>query len=297
MTVPIPPILIVLGLVGNILSFLLMSQKKYKKSTTCFYMRCMAIFDSIYIFGRMFLRYLLVMAPQLFRNREVKKAYCLFYFVALVMGMVLSPLILVVMSFDRFLALTWPLKAATICTIRRARITASVIFLFGICIGLVNLARNFQEKFKYWLCPYHFNEPWDNIFEVNFAVFAAYIPIIFLVFFNTGVLLAVYRSKRNKELNRTSSCSNDSSITLATILVTSAFIGLQMTGKVDSVFWSVFKGEVTKDVQQLQRLFLNISVLFEYTNYCLNSFLYTLACKRLRRELINTMLPTRCWKH
>jgi hypothetical protein len=42
MSVPIPPILVIVGLFGNSMSFILMNQKKYEKSTACFYMRVLA---------------------------------------------------------------------------------------------------------------------------------------------------------------------------------------------------------------------------------------------------------------
>jgi hypothetical protein len=58
----------IVGLVGNFFNYLLVSQKKYEKSTTCFYMCCMAVFDC---YGRMFLRYPSVMAPHLLENTYI----------------------------------------------------------------------------------------------------------------------------------------------------------------------------------------------------------------------------------
>jgi hypothetical protein len=148
MTVPLPPILAMAGLFGNFLSFLLMSQKKYDKSTTCFYMRCLAAADCLYIYGRMVLRYLLVIAPSLFANTQVKKPYCLYYHASFLMGVLVSPWILVVMAFDRFLAITWPLKAPIICTMRRAKITTVLVFLMGLGCSLTNIMRTRQMKYK-----------------------------------------------------------------------------------------------------------------------------------------------------
>jgi hypothetical protein len=208
MTVPIPPILAIYGIIGNCLSFLLMSQKKYDKSTTCFYMRCMAVSDCLFIYGRMFLRYLLVIAPQLFENKDVKPTFCRYYFVSLVSGLILSPWILVAMAFDRFIALTWPLRAAVHCTMRKAKITASVVFTLGIGFSLVQINAKWQEKYSFWLCPYNFDEPMDVIYSVVEGTMTSMLPIILFSILNVGILVAIYRSKRNPALNKSNYTSS-----------------------------------------------------------------------------------------
>jgi hypothetical protein len=286
-TVPFPQALIVIGLLGNLISFLLMSQKKYQKSTTCYYMKCMAGSDCLYIYGRMFLRQLLVMVPHLFEGMEAKYRFCLYYEVKVTVGLVLSPPILVVMAFDRFLALTWPLKAATICTMRRSKIIMLVLLLFSIAFSLSTLGRTYQEKYHFWLCPFQFDEPFDELYLTSLGTITAFFPMAALAIFNLGILVAVYRSKQNAELERSTSSKDSSSITLATVIVTCAFIVLQTPHKANTIFWTLFRGEATKDVQQWQRLMNNVVILSENMNYCINAYLYVIACKRLRREAVH----------
>ncbi|XP_064629607.1 psychosine receptor-like [Lineus longissimus] len=294
LTVPIPPILIIFGLLGNLFSFLLMNRQKYQKSTTCFYMRCMAGSDCLYIYGRMFLRQIIVMAPHHFESMDVKVPFCLNFNVSFMIGLVLSPMILVVMAFDRFLAVTWPLKAAMICTMRRARITVLVLILFSLTFSLMTLGRTYQEKYNFWLCPLNFEEPIDEIYSTIQATITAFFPMAALAIFNLGILIAVYRSKRNTKLTKTSSGPKGKeslSITLATVIVTCAFIVLQTPHKANVLFWTVFQGEVTADVRQWQRLMNNAVLLTENLNYCINSYLYILASKRLRNEMVNIICP------
>jgi hypothetical protein len=47
----LPPAVIGVGLVGNILAFLVLRQPQYAKQTTCFYMRTLAIFDTTCLTG------------------------------------------------------------------------------------------------------------------------------------------------------------------------------------------------------------------------------------------------------
>ncbi|XP_064637022.1 G-protein coupled receptor 183-like [Lineus longissimus] len=292
MTVPTPPILITVGLIGNFLSFRLMSLKKYEKSTTCFYMRYMAVTDSLYIYGRIFLRYIRLMAPHLFVSDAVKRPFCLYYFATGLMSYAMSPWILVALAFDRFLALTWPLKAAIFCTMRRARRTTICVFIFGFCYGLVQLLRTRQEKYKFWLCPYYFKEPADEIHAITEGILMSICPILTLCVFNIGIIIAVHRSKQNEALKKSSGAetSKESSITLAAVSVTTAFIIFQLPDTINDFFWANWKGIVTSDVAQWQRLTLNIDVLCESMNYCLNSYLYVLSCKRLRKEMLGIIL-------
>jgi hypothetical protein len=293
MTVPIPPILATVGLIGNFLSFRLMNQKKYEDSTTCFYMRCMSVFDCFFIYGRMFLRYLLVIAPQLFKNEDVKPIFCRYYMVSFVIGLCLSPWILIAMSIDRFIALNWPLKAAVLCTMRRAKINAVVIFLCGVSFGLLKININYQEKVSFWLCPYEFDEPWDEIYSATEGTITSILPIIIFLISNIGILRALYRSKQNPALNKSTSSSKESSITLATILVTCALIVFQVPDKISDLFWANWRSEVTSEVKQWQRLTLNFTVLAESMNFCLNSYIYILPCKRLRREMFKIIRQCR----
>jgi hypothetical protein len=297
-TVPIPPLLIVAGIVGNFYSFRLMNQKKYEKSTTCFYMRCMAVYDSLYIYGRMFLRYLLVVAPHLFRSDAVNKPFCLYYTASHVFGAYLSPWILVVMAVDRFIALTWPLKASTLCTMRRAKTTAVIIFILGAIVGGGQAMRTYKDTHKHWLCPYPFDKPWDDIFAAIEIVYITLLPIIFLVILNFGILFAVQRSRLNKSLNKTESASSDSSITIATIMVTSAFLFFQIfSDKMNNFFWSNWDGNISTSVRMLlKRLMVNVGILSENMNYCFNAYIYVLSCKRLRKEMFDIIFPNRVRK-
>jgi hypothetical protein len=286
MTVPIPPILWVIGLFGNVLSYILMNQKKYEKSTACLYMRSLAVLDCFYIYGRMFLRYLLVMAPHLFQNKEVKHYFCLYYFVSFRMGVFLSPWMLVVMAFDRFFAVNWPLKAAMILTMRRAKIAVIAVCGSGALFGMVQLTRTWQEKYSHWLCPYEYDPPMDLMYSYIGGIVETFIPIISISFFNVGILLAVHRSRRNKILQKTATQTNDtSSINLATFLMTSTFIVFRIPAKVNDFFWEYWQGEMTEEVQQWKIILLNIGVLAEGMIYCFNSYIYVLACKRLRKEM------------
>ena len=74
----LPMFLIILGFVGNIFSYVLMNNKKYSYSTACYYMRCLAISDSCYLFARS-LRFLMIFNREAFAEEITRRPYCGFY--------------------------------------------------------------------------------------------------------------------------------------------------------------------------------------------------------------------------
>ncbi|XP_064626313.1 P2Y purinoceptor 12-like [Lineus longissimus] len=284
----IPPVLAVVGGIGNFLSFLLMNQPKYSKSTTCFYMRCLAKFDSVYIFGRMILRYLLVVASNILLEQAVETYFCLFYLSVFYFGCVLSPLLLTIMAIDRFVALTWPLKAANVCTMRRSKQLVFGTTSLGAVLGLIQLLRSHRPELISWYCPYHFKVA-AGVFDQVFNVVTAYIPIICLLFCNLGIIRAVYKSKRElSHLSNTKrSSSTEKSITSTTVMVTCIFIISKIPMLFEDSFWSYNSFDPTsKLIVHLKILSINFAILMESLNYCLNFYMYGLSCKRFRKELL-----------
>jgi hypothetical protein len=288
----LPPILATIGLVGNLLSYLLMNQSKYSKSTTCFYMRCLAIFDSAYVIGRMVLRYLLVLASDLFLQPVVRTSFCLFYLAFLYFAILLSPLILTVMSFDRFVALTWPLKAATLCTMRRSKQVTFIIVTIATIMACVQLLREHRSDLTSWYCPYHFKKVAGMIFDEVYDLIVVYIPTFCLLVCNTGIIHAVHKS--NKDLSRLSqsqrSSSKEKTITSTTVLVTCIFIVSNIPMLFDKFYWRVHSdwsySKSSKTRLYIQYFTLNFAVFMESLNYCLNFYIYGLSCRRFRKELM-----------
>jgi hypothetical protein len=71
-----PPIVIILGLIGNILAFVVLRQPQYAKQTTCFYMRVLAIFDSSSLLSHVTIRTLINYNPKFMFSREAGPVVC-----------------------------------------------------------------------------------------------------------------------------------------------------------------------------------------------------------------------------
>ncbi|XP_064642844.1 somatostatin receptor type 4-like [Lineus longissimus] len=292
----IPPPFVIIGLIGNLLSFTLMNQTKYQKSTSCYFMRCLALFDTLYIFGRMSLRYLLAVAPKVFLSESAKRPFCLFYFSVFECSKFIPPFILTAMTMDRFVAVTWPLKAAAVCTMGRARLSVVGISLVGAAVGLSQLLRKEQEEFKSWLCPYHF-EVGIDVFTHAHAAISGYIPIACLVLFNAGISFSVLRSRQKSKrlFNSGRSNSSESSITKVSVSVTSFFILTSLPIRFMTIF--VDNGLILRngpglspiEMIQIKSFSNNLAITIENLNYCFNFYLYCLTSARFRKELLKIM--------
>jgi hypothetical protein len=283
----LPPIVATMGVIGNVLSYFLMSKQKYGSSTTCFYMRCLAVGDSLYIIDRIVLRYLLIIFPAILEDLKVKRSYCLTYLSGYFFVAPLSPCILVGMTVDRVIALTWPLKARTLSTLKRARISFAIMVTFSATWCSVNVLRREQKKYKMWLCPYHFDENIDFIYDMSATVIFIYIPMVLLTFLNFRIIWTIFHQKRARvslTKSRVSS-AQERSITKMTLLVTFGYVGFCLPIRIHMAFWQHWTGEATLYYLYMQRLFLDVTIFFDNLNYALNSYMYSLGCRRFRQEL------------
>ena len=123
-------IIFTFGLIGNFLAGLVMFQKKNRQTSCYFYMGVLSILDSLP---------LLLSIPHwimndiLFVHMEFGKhrlfCQCLWY--TLVASNLSGTYIVMAMTFDRLVAVRWPLKAVTWCSMKKAKITSVIIIMWG----------------------------------------------------------------------------------------------------------------------------------------------------------------------
>ncbi|KAH3793947.1 hypothetical protein DPMN_147475 [Dreissena polymorpha] len=121
----VPPILLVLGTVGNFLSFVIMSRNMFKISTYS-YLALLAIMDSFVLYIgllRMWISHFAV-DIQIMSNWMCK----LVTFVGYVSS-VTSVWLIIAVTIERFIAVKFPLKAKRMCNVVRARMVILSITL------------------------------------------------------------------------------------------------------------------------------------------------------------------------
>ena len=127
------PVIFTIGTICNILTFIVMRRKRMRHQSTYFYMAVLAIADEmVLIVGCLnFWVYLYTSKMLLLASAFLCKIVC----VALYATLHFSVWMVVTMTIERFIAVTYPLQASSWCTVKRAKIATIGIALFIFCIN------------------------------------------------------------------------------------------------------------------------------------------------------------------
>ena len=182
------PVLIPIGLVGNILSFLVMIKPNNRKMSTCIYMAAISVNDNIMMC--MCLHYYLVSAVQTHHNWS--NLECKMSSFAALFALQNGTFLVVAMTIDKYIAIKWPHKAATYSTPRRAKmITGSV----SICACIYNIPYFFISIVTGNQC---IGDAVGGVITKVYTWFSfvlnAIIPFIMLIHMNCVIVNAVRKS-------------------------------------------------------------------------------------------------------
>jgi hypothetical protein len=283
----VPPIFSAVGLVGNYLSLVLMNNPKYKTSTTCYYMRFLSFGDSMGISSIM-IQYLQIFTGGVILKNGKRREYCYFYRTVTMFCTCISPWILVVMAADRFTAVRWPLRAKSLCTIKRARILTAVIFLIATTWAILVNFRNVLDEGSSHFCPYIWSRGlpyyWAN------TTYISYIPMTILVVLNAGVAIVVQKGRKDRDAmteieNRRGRSKAESSITKMMVLVCMTFVSSVIPLQIHFGCWRYWTGEVTEMTRLARQFSLLFTVRLYAVNYSVNFYIYVMGCKQFRLEL------------
>lgn len=228
------PCMVFTGVICNTLIFVIMRRRRMSHLSTCYYMGILAIADtSVLLLGLSVMWLYLVnrkWSLVLQSTYGCKLLSLLFYTVSDT-----SVWLVCMMSADRCIAVTRPLHASSICTVRRARISVCVLVL---CMLLINIHFLFthylsaendctsHERYQFFIRQLW---PW-----IDAAVYSV-IPFIFLLTINLIIVrslfqarrsrthLRIYQSQRNRNQNQ---LSTSMSRKLTTMLLAVTFFFL-----------------------------------------------------------------------
>ena len=132
------PFIILIGWIGNTVSFLVMRKLHNRRISCCNYIAALAVSDNLMLLNAF--DYWTISAVF---NRQIFQWECrtmswMFHFASMA-----SMIFIIAMTVDRFLAIRFPFKARTLCSTRRARIAILVI---SVSVTLYTLPYMFTSK-------------------------------------------------------------------------------------------------------------------------------------------------------
>ncbi|KAL8606914.1 hypothetical protein ACOMHN_048710 [Nucella lapillus] len=296
---------VAVGTVTNLLTVAVMTRKALFLSTTCVYFTFLAAADlCVLYFGC--LRRLLTLVNDLtdvyLRSTGLCRvmnflAYCSYD---------MSSWILTVMTIDRFIAIRYPLKSATICTRRNACLTLSGI-------AILCAAKNFHFFLSFehtdkdgCLGGDDFIDFLDKVWPWIDAAFYSFLPFSLLLLFNILIIRCHRKAlKQQRSLHATTSLSAASprcrlsrfNLRLTAMLLVVSFTFMVMTApkvillciRREAFKFSTPEGRI--NFVEIARYSL-VSAVFNFlmwTNHSINFFLYCLSGTRFRQEFLRML--------
>ena len=277
--------LMVLSGVGNVLSLLTLKSRMFK-SSSCFYMANLAIWDTVVIWAKGW--YLLI---TLF-DWDMGHAGCKFFNFLLNVAIHNAVWLVVIMTIERFLAVSFPLKVALWCTITSAKIATATLLVICILINAqyLYLAEAYISPVSGFSCRYALEvaEYATKIWSwVDMAIYAI-IPQFILFFLNISIIVAISRSRQEQAKMATNKKEKGDKGQVTAMLLTVSIVFFVCTAP-----WTIFH-LTAQQIWIYKKTFYEWSTylcintilrLLADVNHCINFFLYVVSGKKFREDL------------
>ncbi|XP_069114718.1 FMRFamide receptor-like [Argopecten irradians] len=302
-------IITVYGIVGNILSILVLRHRMMQSSTSL-YLISLAVYDT----GVLLSMCLFLALPTLYLEKGYLQNY---YYAYKYMHPFCYPIALVAQTgtiyttlaftVERYIAVCHPLQAANTCT--RSR-TKRVILLIFLCCVVYNIPRFLEsETTEVWNSYYNRTEP--QIQQTELGTSKAYREIyfiylqLFIMFLFPFSLLAVLniqliRAVKVAQLTRHQMSVGSSktpkvppkepNLTIMLIAVVMVFLVCQLPSVIDNILWTIFDvNELNCSLHYIR--FTTLSNLMVVINSAINFVIYCMFGKRFRRVFVKMFIP------
>ncbi len=277
-------IIAALGVIGNILSIIVLSNRRMQSSTSC-YLIALAVFDITVLISL----FLFMSLPTVYIATGKLESYFLAYpymhpfaYPIALTAQTCSIYTTVAFTVERYIAVCMPLKAAKMCTTSRARKTVLTIVVLAI---IYNIPRMLEYKTEVYVDPAT-NQTVAQFVETQLGKNSTYrhlyfiymqlvvmlaIPFVLLAVLNTLLIRAVKRSEMTTGKINTKT-KKENSLTIMLISVIVVFMICQVPSIADNIFMVTLSEE-----QLMSPVYVKItciSNLMVIMNSAINFYLY-----------------------
>ena len=300
----VAPIILLVGVVGNTLTIAVMRRKRLRAGTVAIYLVLIAIADTCFLIVGIIPEWLEAMGIIIFK--KIHPATCkVEKFFGYSAGDI-SIWLLVVFTFDRFVAVCFPLKKSQVCTTWRAWI------LVGFCV-LLAIAKNLHvfwtrgaeyimeggvemlksncgrptPEYRYFE---NYVRPW-----IAFTLVSV-LPCCFISTFNIGIVRTLLKVPRAHQTADCSSTKMERKFSQATLMCVSVSV-LFLVTITPSIVLLIGRPYWDSDAKNPNYAYLTAKGLnnaLVFMNHSLNFFLYCLTGKRFREQFLLMFRTTCC---
>ena len=304
----IPPVLLVLGTIGNLLSFVIMAKNMLKVSTYS-YLAVLAIMDLLVLYIGLLRMWIGAFALDIqhYSNLMCKTVTFLGY-----VSSVTSVWLIIAVTIERFIAVKFPLRAPRMCNVTRARIVI-VTVIIAICLLNSHIFWTVELQPKghnvtTYVCEASeqhavlVSEVWP---WVDAAVYS-FVPFVIITILNILIVRQVlYARERRTKLQNIELTTNflrpkgshkrpsESSKKLTCMLLAVSFTFLLTTLPMNLLLIvNVFmNNDDSGDQQSMRKRYAHVTLartvveLLMYVNHSVNFFLYCATGRKFRRQV------------
>ncbi|XP_045156698.1 probable G-protein coupled receptor 139 [Mercenaria mercenaria] len=290
------PIIITVGTIGNIFSFIVMLQREMRQTSTFFYLAVLAIADTIVLFMSAFKTWFRLCSG--FEMLHISDASCKLFTFLTYFSLHMSAWLIVAVTVERFIVVWFPLKATSICSAKRAKLTT-----LGIGLGFFLLNAHLfwtadlitDPKSGRKTCAMLQNNRflYEEVLPWVHLTLYSFVPFVSLLVFNVLIIISLIKHRQiiSSQMTRADKRTRYNHRRLAITLLCISFVWIITT--TPSALYTVLplKGDtVTKAANFF--LIKVICYIFMYINHSINFFLYCITGQAFRREFMKIVCRT-----
>ncbi len=298
------PIVLPIGLIGNILSIIVTLQRNNRKISCCVYMAGLAVSDTIVLC--VFAYY---WAATDILKRPIHLIECKILAWMFQTFTVYGVYVIVFMTLDRCLVVKWPLRAVTWCAPRRAKRTLAILLLVVLvyCVPSVFYA-GVVDNGSY-CASFAVNTQWSRTLSWVTTGLNSVIPFFIILTINYTIIITFHRkakfrdnmksvklqrlSKNCKKRNQNdkdvphikgTNCRERQLISML-LLVTFALLILTLPQYIRYAVYLFVDCTTSAHKYALYILIYNLTNKLHFTNSAINLFLYCIGGSKFRKDL------------
>ena len=286
------PVLVPIGFLGNTLSFLVMIKPNNRKMSTCIYMAAISLNDNLMMFLILLSWIIIVLKPKEVHPMECRVVACLTF-----AAMQNSTFQVIAMTFDKYMAIKWPHKAAIYSTAKSAKLTALCIFIF---VLIYNIPHVFITRWLAGMClGFAVGGVITKVYSWASLILNGVMPFAILIHMNYVIIKTVRSSRKMFSSNdmgqghqkgqgqidrRQSKMKNtENQLTIMLLLVTTLFLILMIPSYLRFLYTTFVTRDTPAKYASLALLY-HVSQKLYNTNNGINFFLYCISGQKFRND-------------
>ncbi|XP_069117061.1 growth hormone secretagogue receptor type 1-like [Argopecten irradians] len=287
------PTFLLLGLTGNCLTVIIMTGRRYAHLTSRLLLIALAVSDSVLLLTQP-LNKIFVIELTGIDLRAFSDVGCKIYFVLFKTGKMTSSWFVVLLCFERFVAVWFPFRAKAICTQRNTIL--SIICVYAV-IGTYNSVWSPWSTIINDRChpdAYNASDPEDKAAFGRFLVWGcslySFIPTVIMMILTPLIIKKLLEhKKKRKAIASIKKKVEETKITAMLLGIVTAYIILILPVTFLHITSFLIGVKAFGENPNGFLIFRDVTQILEQVNYAINFFLYVTTSQQFRKGLVDLL--------